>query len=931
MGRCMGGSQHQRPSRGPRLIECAECLEIIPEHAAACLKCGWRGVAAQAAPDRPSDEPSAAGNGAPAGPGPFPPAAPGIPFIGRHTELDRLRQWRRRHGSGRPNFFAIEGAPGVGKTHLLKEVLQPPDHDECIVRWTTQSHGRLQPWAPAIGWIRRLAIVQPDDSPARIESRLRDLAETCAGLTAEDAHVLYQLLGTPAARVGSPSCAGETIRLNIHQILRRLLRGWAAGRKLHLIVDDAQWIDPATAEWLDAALADFTGTELTIWALGRNFTEGWRPQRQPDEILHLPPLDPDQRAELFDALTPALDFLPELRAFLIERSVGTPLFVGELSRLVRQIMRENAGPVDAADVANLIEVIPASLDELIQRRIDRLDARSRQVLEVSAVLGLDCSFGLLECFDRIKGDLQTQLAALEGVEFIRRHSAPESPQYFFIEGHVRDLAYDRLLTAQRQDLHRRVARAIEERFGSQSEPHFATLAFHYEKAGDPERAVYYGIKSADRQARLGQAREAAEAYEGLLEAIERLEPTARHRVRMARVMIELGRLLRHQGRPDDSRATLEAAANLAEGLPNEHLVLQARMEHHITELNERRSGETAQALLDLLEEAARLGHPPAECVILNALGTFDLSGGRLDEALRRFRELAERARAISAEHLEADALNNTGLIYWRWGRYAEAARVFRSALAIRLRLGDRFGQVAARMNLAIIQEQLGEVKPALENYREAAGLADAIAHRPGEATTLVNLSNLERRAGLTSNALDHAARAIELARAIGDPLTEAVALENLALAHAATNHPDRARQQLQEALDKAKKMGAEEIATEIELDQIELTLNERRANEETVRECKRLLDLVEERGWHDLASMAARLKGLALIATTQRNKRPPLDYLEQALDHAERSGNQFDRRRCLQALLDHAGESVDATQIKNWRVQIDSLGYIEML
>ena len=70
-----------------------------------------------------------------------------------------------------------------------------------------------------------------------------------------------------------------------------------------------------------------------------------RPVAAPDLKIELGPLSPDERARLFDALVPALDFLPELRRRVIEQDIGTPLFIAELSRLVHRVIKENAGPL----------------------------------------------------------------------------------------------------------------------------------------------------------------------------------------------------------------------------------------------------------------------------------------------------------------------------------------------------------------------------------------------------------------------------------------------------------------------------------------------------------------------------------------------------------------------------------------------------------
>src|SRR5205814_2289349 len=80
----------------------------------------------------------------------------------------------------------------------------------------------------------------------------------------------------------------------------------------------------------------------------------------------------------------------------------------------------------------------------------------------------------------------------------------------------------------------------------------------------PGRAAHFQIKAADRQARLGEVASAVQSYQAAIEQLGELEAGPAQRTRMARVMTQLARLLRGQGKIKDAQELLGAAEEAAE-------------------------------------------------------------------------------------------------------------------------------------------------------------------------------------------------------------------------------------------------------------------------------------------------------------------------------------------------------------------------------
>jgi predicted ATPase len=154
--------------------------------------------------------------------------------------------------------------------------------------------------------------------------------------------------------------------------------------------------------------------------------------------------------------------------------------------------------------------IPTSLHASLLARLDRL-APTREIAQVGAALGRTFSHELISAVagmpQRQVDDALTQLVA---AELIFRRGVPPDAEYTFKHALVQDAAYDTLLKSRRQQLHGRIATALERQFPEIGEGQPEVLARHYAEAGLLDKAVDYWLK-AGRQAIARWAMPEAEA------------------------------------------------------------------------------------------------------------------------------------------------------------------------------------------------------------------------------------------------------------------------------------------------------------------------------------------------------------------------------------------------------------------------------------
>jgi tetratricopeptide (TPR) repeat protein len=182
---------------------------------------------------------------------------------------------------------------------------------------------------------------------------------------------------------------------------------------------------------------------------------------------------------------------------IVERADGVPLFVEELTKAVLESSDPDNRVAAVLAASPLPELaIPGTLHASLIARLDRLGPLAKEVGQIGAVLGREFGYGLVEqVAQRPAVELRAGLDRLaEAGLLFCRGVAPQS-SYLFKHALVQDAAYGTLLRARRQELHARVATALEQHFPDFVERRPELLAHHLTAAGDTERAINQWLKA----------------------------------------------------------------------------------------------------------------------------------------------------------------------------------------------------------------------------------------------------------------------------------------------------------------------------------------------------------------------------------------------------------------------------------------------------
>ena len=658
-----------------------------------------------------------------AAPLPLPPPlrrAPSTPLVGRERVLEILREGLVNATAGRGGVTLVGGEAGVGKTRLVMEAAREAYRGGALILWgASYEREGVMPYGPFVEALEDYARGRTPEERAALAAAYPELGHLLPSLARESA---------PAATPGG----GEGERAQLFAAIARLLDDLATPRPLVLALDDLHAADVASLQLLHyLARAASERRWLIVGTYRDEDVAAASPWGQlcatlmRDELCrrvdlrHLahPDCDAFVRALLPGGVEPAL--LERLYAL----SLGNPLFVQELVRLLREqgllTLVDGSWQAPSGDVG-----APRGVRDLVEARVQGLGDDVRRTLTLAAVIGMDCAFALLST----AGDLAEEplLDALDRALEARILDEREDG-YAFRHPLFRTALYERLSRTRRARLHGTVARAME----AQRPDDVEALAYHCTQSGDTERASAYLELAGDR-ARAVYANETAATRYG--EAADRLDGQGRASA-AAGVREKLGAVLTTMARYDKAlealgRAALayEAADDRGEGLAR----ALARIGH-------------AYAFRGLpLEGIARVqpalagleGHasPAALAPLYVTLALLSFTHGAYTEQLAAATRASDLARQAGDDSLRAEAEGSRGIALLSLGDPENACRVFEDdAIPLAERAGAAFALTSALHSVACIYRDWGEL--ARSNAYETRALE--LAERRGDPVSVV--------------------------------------------------------------------------------------------------------------------------------------------------------------------------------------------------
>ena len=444
-------------------------------------------------------------------------------FVGRDAELELLSLEFDRTRNGRGGLVVISAEAGMGKTTLVDAFLRGlVDRGEPLRLGRGRCSERLAGTEAYLPVLEALDSLQRHESLGSLSRLLKTLAPSWYA----------QIMPAPATessaeRLAAATTGGSQERLKLE--IAALLEEVARLQPVVLSFDDVHWADASTTDLIGYLAHRIDRVRLMIVATCRpsDLAQARHPflplkhdliARDMCREIDLQVLDEAAIDRYIRLQFPGHDFPEGFSRLVRERTEGSPLFMADLLRDLRQrqILRQDKGAWRlTSPLAELGAGLPPSVRSLVQRKMDALDEADRRLLGAASVQGVDFDTAILaRALGQDQADVEDRLERLERghalARFVDEWEHPDRTltlRYRFAHHVYQNAFFGGLRATRRALLSRAVADALvttagDHRASPWIHERAAEIALLLEAARDNVRAAVYFNLAAQAALRL---------------------------------------------------------------------------------------------------------------------------------------------------------------------------------------------------------------------------------------------------------------------------------------------------------------------------------------------------------------------------------------------------------------------------------------------
>ena len=638
------------------------------------------------------------------------------PLIGRDEELRiLLRRWDLAV-EGEGQIVLLSGEAGVGKSRIVR-ALQDSLEVTSISRILCycSPYRQTSAFHPLIDQLERAARIGSEQTPAEKLKALNTLLASL-GLDAERVTPYFgELLSIPSEGIyPSLDLTPDQLRARTLELMVEAVEAMTRRAPVLFMLEDMHWIDPSTQDFLTRlieAIRDKRALVVVTHRPGHRTVWG---EYSHVTALSLNNLGRRDSTAMVAEVAGGWRLPEDLVEAIVSRTDGVPLFIEEVTAACMEAGSPSEGGHASDPAAASAAGIPATLQDLLMERLDRLGP-AKEVAQIAAVIGRTFTFNLLSAVaEQGHEALERRLSDLLRTGLVHGGARSRSA-YEFKHALVRDAAYQSLLKRERQRIHLRIAKHLGS--GIEGNPPLELVAHHFQEGGQPDEGARHW-RMAGEQA-LGRFAH--------VEAIDDL----RHALAALELLPE-----------DDEWMRFELETQILLGPSLMYVLGQG-------------ASEVEQTYARALDLAERLGDPWKSFTSAWGLWRLQFARGDMTSGF----ELASKCRKVSGRSDDevmrlgaAFALGATNLFN---GRCADAAPHLETSIATYRRMEDKsrlavFGQDPGLSSLAYLawaRWLLGLPDQAVTLAEEAVRLARDTGKPAlvGIATGFAGLTHLIRR------------------------------------------------------------------------------------------------------------------------------------------------------------------------------------------
>jgi predicted ATPase len=722
-------------------------------------------------------------------------------FVGREPELRLLKYGLEQARDGKGSILFLTGEAGIGKTKLGEEIQNLDTNFEfeflygqCYYRENTD------PYLPFIEMFKRYLSTHPYIATSILSSfntpatMIFDIPPTGDGQYSPKIpeHNDSDMNKDKSSIKPDLEPTSKSMELHETQLLEgknrmfetvsKIIINISKKKPLVLFLDDLQWADMASLHLLHYLARNIK--DQPIFILGAYRPEDIELVQGSVHPLHelitrlgsenlfmtigLDRLNREHTVQMVGDLLGVEDTPNDFAELIYNETEGNPFFIKEV---LRKLIEEGALSIKdeklTMNIAPEEMVIPTSIKELINLRLQRLDEDSANVLEYASVIGNEFDLELLEnIIDLSEDKLINVLGKLTEARFIYDIYEGISFNWKFTHNKCHEVVYNGISENKKKLIHLKIAKHLEDSKIDNIDDVVYDLAYHFYNGFDFDRALSYSIEGGEKAIKSYASKEALNFYTISLNSLRRLDEelasTKHYKEKKIEVLSKLGILNKTIGNWDKALDYFEQILPISDEIKipqikskaylNMGWIFQRRSYWNEAQTYFQKSLAIANVVQDFFISAEAY----------NGLGAVYERKGDFDNAI----ECYSTSRKFAEENTDllnlAKAHNAFGRIYNQQGDYIKAVDHKRKSISLFERIKDLPQLAKSYTSLALTYYDMGELEKNIEFNEKCVDLADEISDLRIKGYGLSNAVESLVKTNQLGKAQDYASGALEI-------------------------------------------------------------------------------------------------------------------------------------------------------------------------
>jgi predicted ATPase len=575
-------------------------------------------------------------------------------LIGREAEMGLLLKSVESLKRGQGSIISIIGDAGTGKSRLTRELKNKIKPGE--VQWI---EGHAYPYTqniayyPLINLLTYAFQIKEGDKPNQIKNKIELGVKELLWDKPEVMKYLGGLFSVQYDEIDEMS--PEFWQKQLHLSVQKLFEAFASRGPTVFLFEDLHWADKSFLNLIHLLTKNTPHPVLFLCVyrpIFHLFEEGQPIHlKWPYQEILLHDLSWDHTQSMLQSLLGAKLLPDELRYFIKNKAEGNPFYLEEVvnSLLETGILKSDNGSWKLTQTLN-IDDVPPTIQGVLTARLDRLERETKRILQEASVIGRAFFYEVLKRVTALTTDVDKCLSGLESLDLIRMRNRKPDLEYIFKHALTQEVAYSGLLKKDRQEIHEKIGCVIEKLFQNHLSEVYETLSFHFKNGHSTDKAIYYLIKSGQKNFKKYAVEESNRYYQEAFDLLANKPNKSQDQIEMLIDLIFDWAIV-HYFRGDfrSMRTLLENWVSTAETLNDKHRLGMYYAWYGFSMVMDVNTKESYDYLMKALDIGEKINNQKVIGYSCAWLPFVCVTIGKLEEAIRHARRALEIAKEIKSD------------------------------------------------------------------------------------------------------------------------------------------------------------------------------------------------------------------------------------------------------------------------------------------